>query len=1458
MFQFVRTLVVIVALPALASAQETGRIRILFFGDKSGHAPEARFHQLEPVMRERGIDITFTDTINALNPKTLAGYDGLIIYTNTLKISPEQEKTLLDFVESGKGFIPLHCASFAFLNSPKYIALVGAQFKSHGTGVFRTTIAEPNHPIMKGYQGFESWDETYVHTKHNEKDRIVLEYREDGKRKEPWTWVRTQGKGRVFYTAWGHDQRTWSNAGFQDLVERGIRWAVGRDPVPAKGAKGAPSAFDRPFAVPEMAALPRDLKPFEYKDVGNQIPNYRGNKGGKQGATLNLQQLPLPAGESLRHLVTPKGLKVELVAADPDIYRPICMNWDEQGRLWIAETLDYPHHIQPSGSGQGNDRLVICEDTKSTGRMDKFTVFADKLSIPASFTFSKGGVIVFEGYKTVFLKDTTGEGKANVRREMFGTWAQGDTHGGASNMRYGLDNFIWAMQGYNRSAVTVGGETHRFSQGFFRFKPDGSKLEFLRSTNNNTWGLGISEDGLIFGSTANANPSVAMVIPNRYYEAVRGWKVPFDRTGGNISGNPFFKTVTDKVRQVDNFGHYTAAAGHALYTARNYPPEYWNRAAFVTEPTGHLVGTFVITREGARFKSSNPFNLLASDDEWTSPIMAEVGPDGNVWVIDWYSYIVQHNPTPPGFKTGRGAAYLTDLRKSQFGRIYKIVPENAKPRPAMTLKGATPDKLVATLANDNMFWRLHAQRLLVERGQQDVVPALVKLVQDPSVDPIGLNVGAIHALWTLHGLGAISSGNSDAARAVYAALKHPSPSVRRNAVQVLPRTELASANALLSAGLLDDPDPHTRLAAFLALADLKPTVKLGEALVEALTRPSNYADKLLLDAATSAAANNSQHFLMGLASRKSVNDSVLNAAVTVAEHYARGGPVDTVGQVVARMADAETSIAEPIVRGLAKGWPGKVRPRLDDALDRSLAKLATRVSTAQRASVVKLATAWGSKSFQNALAEIARALLAQVRNEKASIADRLRAANELLEQRPADAETAKAILEQITPRSNPELARGFLTALEECEAPEVGQLLIAQLPGLTPEVRGEAIRLILSRSDWTRNYLESVGQGKLSLTELSLDQKQALSAHPNQQIRKTAVALLKKSGVLPSADREAVIKGLLAITREKGDVAAGKLVFTNICAKCHRHSGVGTAIGPDLTGMAVHTKEHLLTEILDPSRSVEANYRVYTVVTGKGLVLNGLLAAESKTAIELYDVDGKKQTILRDDIENLVASPKSLMPDGFEKQLDRKQLTDLLEFLTHRDKYLPLVLDKAATIVTTRGMFYSEDSPGERLVFRDWGLKKVGEVPFVLVDPRDGRFPNAIMLYSPNGQTAARMPRSVSLACNSPARAIHLLSGVSGWGYPYSEKGTVSAIVRLHYEDGKTEDHPLKNGEHFADYIRKVDVPGSQYAFNLMGKQLRYLAIHPQRRDKIERIEFVKGPDQTAPIFMAVTLENLD
>ena len=285
----------------------------------------------------------------------------------------------------------------------------------------------------------------------------------------------------------------------------------------------------------------------------------------------------------------------------------------------------------------------------------------------------------------LFLRDTDGDGKADERKVLFTGFKTNDTHAGPSNLRYGLDNWIYAIIGYAGFTGEVGGERLNFRQGFFRFKPDGSKLEFLRSTNNNSWGVGISEEGLLFGSTANGCPSVYMPIPNRYYESVKGMA---PAVLANMADSNRFFPITENVRQVDWHGGFTAGAGSALYTARTFPKHYWNRTAFVAEPTGHLVAAFTLHQDGTDFRSHNAWNLVASDDEWTSPILAEVGPDGQVWMIDWYNFIVQHNPTPEGYKTGKGAAYETPLRDKTHGRIYRIVAKDGKPsRAAEALEG---------------------------------------------------------------------------------------------------------------------------------------------------------------------------------------------------------------------------------------------------------------------------------------------------------------------------------------------------------------------------------------------------------------------------------------------------------------------------------------------------------------------------------------------------------------------------------------------------------------------------------------------------------------------------------------------------------------------------------------------------------------------------------------------------
>ena len=471
--------------------------------------------------------------------------------------------------------------------------------------------------------------------------------------------------------------------------------------------------------------------------------------------------------------------------------------------------------------------------------------------------------------------------------------------------------------------------------------------------------------------------------------------------------------------------------------------------------------------------------------------------------------------------------------------------------------------------------------------------------------------------------------------------------------------------------------------------------------------------------------------------------------------------------------------------------------------------------------------------------------------------ERIMAAVQMIEFDPQSKDVIVQILDGIAPQTPPKLATGLVSAIRNSKSPKAGKLLVERMPSLTPMSKTAAIPVLLSRADSSRALVTAIEKGTVPLADLSLDQKQVLAAHPDRELRRMARRILARGGALPNADRQKVLDQFLPITQEKGDATAGKLVFTKQCSKCHMHSGEGKRIGPDLTGMAVHPKHEMLTHIIDPSRSVEGNFRIYTVAMADGRTLSGMLASESKTAIEIIDTEGKSKSVLREDIEDLIGSTKSLMPEGFEKQVTRIEARDLLEFLTKRGRFLPVDISKAATMPSDRGMFIRKEADVERLIFKQWGLNTYNKIPFNVIDPQGGKVANTILLYGgPNNTIPRRMPQSAEIACNGPARAIHLLGGVGGWASPFGKTNTVSMIVRLNYTDGQTEDHELLNGVHIADYIRHVDVPKSELAFKLRGQQIRYLAIHPERKDPIKTIKFIKGPDGTAPLVMAVTVES--
>lgn len=542
-----------------------------------------------------------------------------------------------------------------------------------------------------------------------------------------------------------------------------------------------------------------DQREPEKREKHPQVANYE-----KRPEPLTLQ-LPFSVKGSMERTQVPADCELKLFASEPDIAKPIAFAWDERGRCWVVETRDYPHGISENGAGQ--DSVKICEDTDGDGKADKFTVFADKLNLPTGIVFANGGIIVSQPPKFLFLKDTNGDDKADVRETIIDCWGIRDTHAQASNLHYGFDNWIYGCVGYSGIEGYVGGKKQQFAMGTYRFKADGSAIEFLHQFTNNAWAHSYNDAGDQFGGTANGAPIFFGGIPaTAYPEGSRG------QTAKKINVVDACHTITPNFRQVDVFGGYTAAAGSSFIYSDALPKRFQGKA-MVCEPTMKVVALFDVQPDGAGWKALDYMNIYASSDEWNSPVYAEVGPDGAVWIADFQNFIIQHNPTPSlergGFvaTTGVGGAHENEIRDHSRGRIYRIIG-----------KGAPK-------ATDTIYGRLTAQRLAVESK-----------TYKPSA------TYGIHDLWTQHALGQLDSASHQAA------LISKDAQLRRNAIRALGNDKTAQ-DLFFGSGVFSDPDLHTRLAAFVKLADFPTTEEIKTLVKKLSSDPVVKGDEWLAEAA---------------------------------------------------------------------------------------------------------------------------------------------------------------------------------------------------------------------------------------------------------------------------------------------------------------------------------------------------------------------------------------------------------------------------------------------------------------------------------------------------------------------------------------------------------------------------------------------------------------------------------
>ena len=556
----------------------------------------------------------------------------------------------------------------------------------------------------------------------------------------------------------------------------------------------------------------------EQREKHPQVANYE-----KRPEPLTFQKPFSPKG-SMERTQVPADCELKLFASEPDIAKPIAFAWDERGRCWVVETRDYPHGISENGEGQ--DSVKICEDTDGDGKADKFTVFADKLNLPTGIVFARKGIIIAAPPKFIYLEDKNGDDKADKREVIMDCWGIRDTHAQASNLHYGFDNWIYGCVGYSGIEGYVGGKQHQFAMGTYRFKPDGSALEFLHQFTNNAWGHSTNDAGDQFGGTANGAPIFFGGIPaTAYAEGSRGM------TAKKINVVDTCHTITPNFRQVDVFGGYTAAAG-SNFIYSDALPKRFQGMAMVCEPTMKVVSLMDVQPDGAGYKALDAFNIYASSDEWNSPVHAEVGPDGAVWVADFQNFIIQHNPTPSkergGFvaTTGVGGAHENDLRDHSRGRIYRIM---------MPGKASPPN--VHSLDLTRQGFLLSAQRMAVAAGDKspEICAENISSVKEGGTL-------AIHSLWTLHGLGVLDETTHQAA------LISKDAKLRRNAIRAL-GTDKAAQDLFFGSGVISDPDLNTRLAAFVKLSDFPTTPEIQTLVKKLAADPVVKNDEWLAEAA---------------------------------------------------------------------------------------------------------------------------------------------------------------------------------------------------------------------------------------------------------------------------------------------------------------------------------------------------------------------------------------------------------------------------------------------------------------------------------------------------------------------------------------------------------------------------------------------------------------------------------
>jgi len=942
---------------------------------------------------------------------------------------------------------------------------------------------------------------------------------------------------------------------------------------------------------------------------------------------------PMSPEQSRQAIHVPKGLKVELVAAEPLVLSPVAIDFAPDGKLWVAEMLDYPAGLK--GDYQPGGRVRLLEDTDGDGKYDKSTIFLDKVHFPNGITAWRKGVLICAAPDIIYAEDTNGDGKADIREVVFTGFDSRNWQARVNSLSYGLDNWVHGANGLIGGTIRCPARPDLVvTLGIRDFRMDPDRHLFELETGGGTQQGRTRDDWGNYFSNQNSELLLNAPLADRYVG-----RNPYVAPPEPIVLVP--KEDPDHLypvsRTLRRFNHpesanrVTSACSPVIYRDDLLGPEYHDNA-FMCEPVHNLVTRRILkplgaTFAGVRAPSEQKSEFLASADNWFRPVDLKNGPDGALWVVDMYRMIIEH----PKWITADRLARINVRAGDTMGRIYRVVPEDRPARPFPKLVGRSTEELVAALDTPGGWQRDTVQFMLVQRADQKAVPPLVTMATEcPRAE------ARLQALCTLDGLNGLNPA------LLKKALHDGHPGVRRNAVRLCePFLKTAPELGEEIASVADDSDAQVRLQVACTLGawdDPKAGDAIGQIALANQQEPYIFAGAM-----SSVTPNNLSHVVAAV----SISDPGTKAP---AELYR-----DLMTMATAyRNDDVLTKFVASTARrgaGPYPAWELSAIAALLDGLDQqktTVAALGQRLGQRGPATIKQLAR----------LAAYARQVAA---DPQAPIATRLAAVQILgRSETPSEDQEIVVLGDLLSPQTPALLQEGVVTALGKLKQRKVADELLTRWRSVGPALRSSILDVMISRDDWVTALLDHIEHKQINVHEIDIGRRQQLASLKNHALAERATKLLAAS---VDKDRVKVIDRYRSALTLHGDSKHGRQLFEKTCTVCHRLNDVGHAVGPELVALTDKSPQALLVAMLDPNRAVEQKYVVYTAVTNQGRQYTGILAAETGSSITLLQQENKETTVLRGELEELSSAGKSLMPEGLEKDFKQQDIADIMAYV---------------------------------------------------------------------------------------------------------------------------------------------------------------------------------------------------